>query len=100
LTQPTTALRSLRQRVEDPTTVADINLVRNWGVQLSDVFSRTLGKGKNPIAAGIIVAAIAANIYDVMHNYSVIDAHCGVINCSKIKCTRQKSCLSGSFTSF
>ena len=67
MTQPTTNLRSLRQRVEDPATVADINLVRDWGVQLSDVFSRTLGKGRDPITAGIIVAAIAAYSYDVMH---------------------------------
>ena len=53
--------------MEDPVTVADINLVRDWGVQLSDFVSRMLGKARDPITAAIIVGTVAAYGYDVMH---------------------------------
>ena len=58
--------RSLKQKVQDQTTVGEINEMREWNVQLADWFSRSLGAARGPVTLGVVVAAVAAYAMDIM----------------------------------
>lgn len=51
--------RSMKQKIMDPKTVAEINELRNLPVQMSDWCSRTLGGARDVVAVGAIVLSLA-----------------------------------------
>ena len=51
--------RSMKQKIMDPKTVAEINELRTLSVQMSDWCSRTLGGARDIVAVGSIVLSLA-----------------------------------------
>ena len=50
--------RSMKQKIMDPKTVAEINELRSMSVQLSDWFSRNLGGARDVVAVGSILLSL------------------------------------------
>jgi hypothetical protein len=58
--------RSMRQKIMDPRTVAEINEMRDYSTVLMDWVSRSLGPARHVVTGGLIAGSLALYALDVV----------------------------------
>jgi hypothetical protein len=51
-------MRCMRQKIMDPSTVAEINAMRDWNVVIMDMASRNLGRLRDIVSVGAITMCL------------------------------------------